>query len=222
MDIHLFSGSGFAWRVLLACAIKNIDYKQVFLQPTQEALKSPAFLSLNARGKVPVMQEGKLVLAESMAIIAYLDRKIPEPKLLGATPEETGLIWQKILDFDLYNSAGWVNNIIAPIVRGQTDQAVDGIKHASDNAHTQITALEKDLFDKSWFFGGAVSAADIAIYPLLEALIRFTCKAEVEHLDLGFDLFAERYPQLDAWRSRVRELPRYQKTYPDFWRKLDG
>ncbi len=222
MDIHLFSGSGFAWRVLLACAVKGVDFRQVFLQPTQEELKSPAFLGLNPRGKVPVMQDGKLVLAESMAIIAYLDQKIPEPKLFGTTPEETGLIWQKTLDFDLYVSAGWVDNIIAPIVRGMTEQAADEIKQACDNAHTEISALEEDLFDKEWFVGGTVSAADIAIYPMLEALIRFTSKTQIEQLDLGFDLFAERYPQLDAWRTRVQEHPEYQKTYPDFWRELDG
>ena len=41
MKITLFSGSGFAWRVQLACVIKGIEYEEDFLNAASGDLKSP-------------------------------------------------------------------------------------------------------------------------------------------------------------------------------------
>ncbi len=222
MKVHLFSGSGFAWRVLLACAIKNVDFTEEFLRPTQDDLKSPGFLKLNPRGKVPVMEDGPFVLRESMAIIAYLDKRYPSPPLFGANPEETGLIWQAVLDLDLYMSAHWVSDIIAPIATGTAGDAAAQIQDAAAHAHTEIARLDRQLGDADWFVGKVVSAADIALYPMLEALIRFATKPQEAPLALGFETFGSRYPALQSWRHSMRELPRYERTYPDFWRELDA
>jgi glutathione S-transferase len=45
---------------------------------------------------VPVLKSGEFVLPDSIAILAYLDRKYPEPPLFGATPEERARIWQLV------------------------------------------------------------------------------------------------------------------------------
>lgn len=222
MNIHLFSGSGFAWRVLLACAVKNIPYDQSILQPTQEALKSPGFLALNPRGKVPVMEDDGFVLSESMAIIAYLDCKYPDTPLLGTSARECGLIWQKILDFDVYVSAKWVSDIIAPIVIGNVNQNPTSVQQASAEAHVYIKELQASLGTNDWFVGKTVSAIDIALFPMLEALVRFATKPQAAQLVLGFEGFADLYPILEAWRVRMRKLPRFEDTYPDYWRKISG
>ena len=185
-------------------------------------MKSDDFLTLSPRGKVPLLEDDGFVLPESMAAIAYLDRKHPEQTLFGATPEETGKIWHCVLDFDLYVSEHWVNNIIAPIVTGQAEQAQATIQQGAKDAHRELAKLEKNLSDRDWFVGSGVSAADIAIYPLLEALVRFATKPAVSHLDLGFDRFDTDYPQLNNWRKRIQELPGYNKTYPDYWRETDA
>ena len=221
MNIHLFSGSGFAWRVLLACAVKNIPYDQSLLQPTQGELKSSEFLKLNPRGKVPVMDDNGYILSESMAIIAYLDRKYPKPALFGATPSECGLIWQKIIDFDVYVSAGWVSDIIAPIVTGAVELNPTSIQKATAEAHVYIEKLQASLGTDDWFVGETASAFDIALFPMLEALVRFAAKPQASPFSLGFEDFVNRYPGLEAWRIRVRTLPRFENTYPDYWRKID-
>lgn len=221
MKVHLFSGSGFAWRVELALAFKGIEYEQVLLQPTQEHLKSDAFMAISPRGKVPVLQDGDFTISESMAAIAYLDRKYPEQPLFGKTPEEGGLIWRCILDFDLYVANNFADNIIVPILFGQFESAPEGIQQAAKIAHKELAKLEKNLNNKTWFVGDAISAADIAIYPMVEALIRFCCKPEVSHLALDFDDFDGTYPNLGGWRKAVQGLPNYESTYPSFWRQVD-
>lgn len=55
--------------------------------------KGEKYLSLNPNGKVPCLADGDFVIWESMAINQYLAEKYESP-LLGATPEERGLIAQ--------------------------------------------------------------------------------------------------------------------------------
>ncbi len=52
--------------------------------------RRPPTLELNPRGKVPTLKDGDFAVYESIAIMAYLDRKYTEPPLFGETPEETG------------------------------------------------------------------------------------------------------------------------------------
>ena len=219
IKIHQFSGSGFAWRVLLAAALKGVDYEIISIQPGPD-LKAPEFLKLNPRGKVPVMQDGPVVLRESMAIIAYLDWKYPEPPLLGVTAEETGLVWQMVCDFDNYVANDWVYKIIVPVLLGQIEEGP--LQDAARTAHAEVQKLETELGGKKWFVGANLTAVDIAIYPMLEALLRFANKESVAHLDLGFDTFPDRYPQLERWRRAIQALPWYEQTYPAYWRQVDG
>src|SRR4051812_19147162 len=101
LQIYWGSGSPYAWRVLLAAELKRIPYESKLLEFSKGDLKTPEFLALNPRGKVPVIRDGDFVLAESMAIMAYLDRKQPEPPLFGRTAEETGRITGAAWDFEL-------------------------------------------------------------------------------------------------------------------------
>src|SRR5438874_7492445 len=102
LEIYWGSGSPYAWRVLLAAEWKRIPYESKLLEFSKGQLRTPEFLALNPRGKVPVIRDGDVVLAESLAIIAYLDRKHPEPPLFGRTPVETGHIWASIATFESY------------------------------------------------------------------------------------------------------------------------
>ena len=120
---------------MLALELKQIPYAMQWMEPSQDALKSPAYLEVNPRGKVPTLRHGDFVLPESMAIIAYLDRRFPEPVLLGDCPQTTGEIWQLILDFDLYVSQQSVGQSIVPLFFGQADAQADVIRTMSKQIH---------------------------------------------------------------------------------------
>jgi len=221
MKVHMFSGSGFAWRVTFACQVKGVTYGEALMQPTRDNLKSPAFLQLSPRGKVPAIEVDGYSLPESMAILAYLDAKHPTPPLFGTTPEETGRIWQAVLDFDLYVSDAMVSNVIGLIAGGRGADSEDTLKEGAAVVHSELASLEDDLSDAGWIVGAGLTAADIAIFPLIEGLIRFTGKPEVRSFDLGFDQFGSRYPQLENWRRMIKELPAYEASYPAYWRQVD-
>lgn len=48
--------------------------------------RTPEFLKLNPAGKLPVLEDGELVLTESVAIALYLGEKYPEKKLVPSDP----------------------------------------------------------------------------------------------------------------------------------------
>lgn len=221
MKVHMFSGSGFAWRVQLACELKGISYDIAYMQPTPENLKSSDFLKLSPRGKVPAIEADGYGLAESLAIMAYLDAQHPKRPLFGATPQETGQIWQKCLDFDLYVSGDFIPHLISPIVQGRALDEADTLKKGAETAHAELAKLEDGVGASGWMVGDEISAADITLYTMIEPVIRFATKPEVRSFDLGFDGFASRYPRLQAWRKKVQSLPEYEATYPRYWREVD-
>lgn len=222
MDVHMFSGSGFAWRVLLALEIKGVQYAEVPVPASQAALKSPEFLALNSRGKVPVIRDGEYALAESAAILAYLDRKYPDPPLFGRSAEEAGRIWRAILDFDLYVSSRWVERIVVPIFTGQAAAKAETIREAARGAGAELARFEASVGEGGWIAGSALSAADIAVFPLVEVLLRAADKDGGQQLGLNLLPFEPRYPALVAWLARIRAMPAFERTYPAYWRKLDA
>jgi glutathione S-transferase len=98
ITIYWASGSCPSWRVLFVLELKGLPYESRVLNLSKLEHKSADMLAMNPRGKVPVLRDGDHSLYESAAIIAYLEAKYPERRVLGRTPEETGLIWRLIQD----------------------------------------------------------------------------------------------------------------------------
>jgi glutathione S-transferase len=63
---------------------KGVDFEAVLTPPSQEA----AFLAQSPMGKIPCIETDKGYLAESSAILDYLEETYPEPALLPADPYE--------------------------------------------------------------------------------------------------------------------------------------
>jgi glutathione S-transferase len=222
MDVHMFSGSGYAWRVLLALEIKGVAYTEIAVQASQAMLKSPEFLALNPRGKVPVIRDGGTTLAESVAILAYIDRKYPGPPLFGRSPEETGAIWRAILDFDLYVAPVWVERIVVPIFTGQVAAKGENIREAARASHAELAKLDAAVTQHGWIASPALSAADLAVFPIIEVLARAVGKLDATPLAPDLLPLERRNPALAAWRAKLQAMPAYARTYPVYWKKLDA
>ena len=217
MEIFWGSGSPFAWRVLLGLEIKQASYVSRLIEFSKGQHKAPEYLALNPRGKVPTLKDGDYVVSESLAIMAYLDRKLPAPPLFGRTTQETGDIWKIIFELINYlEPAG--NRIVAPILFGGVAEKADDIRAAARDVHAELGALDRRLATHAWLASDTVSAADIAVYPFTELLLRAAGKEDAQPLGLGLLPFAKTYPALAAWQDRIRALPGYDKTYPPHWR----
>ncbi|MFT7623995.1 MAG: glutathione S-transferase [Myxococcota bacterium] len=221
MSPHIYWGSGspFAWRAMLALAVKGIDYTDTLLQFSEKEHKAPDYLALNPRGKVPTLTDGDFALYESGAIMRYLDAKYPDPPLWGTTPEEAGLVERELQEFHNY-SAETAFKLILPIWMGKAAKKIETLQASAEKLHPELSRMNKALDGRDWLASATVSAADISAYPHLQLLFRAAGNAAVKDMGLGLSLadVADRYPNLTAWSERVQALPGYDRTYPPHWR----
>jgi glutathione S-transferase len=217
LEVIWGSGSPYAWRVLLTLEVKGLGYESRLIQFSRGDQRSPEHLALSPRGKVPVLRDGDYALSESLAIMAYLDRKHPEPPIFGSSAEETGLIWKGISEFESY-AAPLVGRIVVPAFGGRPIDGAD-MQAAAGELHGELGRMEQAVTERGWLAVEQLSAADLAVYPFVEALLRAAGKEAVRSMGLGFLPLAERYPALDDWRRRVAAVPGYERTYPPHWRE---
>jgi glutathione S-transferase len=219
MAIELYWGSGspFAWRVMLTLEVKGLAYQSKLLEFSKGEHKTPVYLQLNPRGKVPTLKDGDYVVNESLAIMSYLDRKYPEPPLFGKTPEETGLIWRFLTECEAYLVSA-SDKVVRPIFFGKGLDKVDEIQLGAQTVRQEFTQLNERLAGHHWLVGESITAADIGVFPIIQLFLRAASKDAAQPFDLGLLPLAQHYPNLARWTARIEALPNYQRTYPPHWR----
>jgi glutathione S-transferase len=215
MSVELWWGSGStpAWRVQLALAHKRIAHTAHLLSFDKGETRTPEMLALNPRGKVPVLRDGDVVLNESLAILAYLDRAYPEPPLLGRTPAETGQVWRFVMEHESMGALA-VHHLARPIFKGEADAAT---------AHAALPALvaELDLLaarvGSGFLVGDAVSAADLVWYCAVRIVDRAITRPGAAGFELGLAPLGARWPALLPWAANVEAIPGFDATVPPHW-----
>jgi glutathione S-transferase len=161
--------------------------------------------AINPNGKIPVLQDGDLVLWESHAIMQYLCELTP-----GQSLYPTGLRPRTEVNRWLF----WVSSHLAPAVApinferlwkklvsgGAPDPAL--IERQEGCFHLTARVLEGHLANREWLCGDQLSLADISASATL-------MYAEVTRLPV------DPYPRLRALISRVRALPAWKTSEPD-------
>jgi glutathione S-transferase len=216
-ELYWISGSPYAWRAQLALEIKGLDYVSRRLDPADRAHKSPEYLAMNPRGKVPVLRDGDVTVYESLAILAYLESKHAEPPLFGRAAVETAFIWQRVFELENYVRPA-IFGMAVPFFAGQAAEKAEEIKTFAADSHTELKPIEDTLSRADYLAGQTVLAADVVFVPILQSLLRALGKDEAAPLDLGFLPLDKTYPRIAAWMSRIEAIPGYDKTYPPHWR----
>ena len=150
--------------------------------------------TVNPRLEVPVLQDGDLAVINSPQIVAYLEHRHPERPVYPADPTTrvAALAWERTADTLL-------DAITHDVSNGgfgfPPDTRPTGLLEAAREDLAPIYAdLERALADRE-FLCGALSIADLALFPQLTA-VRF--------LDIAFD--GTTHPRLLAWYKRLRQL----------------
>jgi maleylpyruvate isomerase len=85
MQLYAFPRSSAAFRVRVALNLKGLAFKETHIDLMRNAAP-PEFLRVNPQGLVPVLVDGQHALAQSLAIIEYLEEAHPRPALLPDDP----------------------------------------------------------------------------------------------------------------------------------------
>jgi glutathione S-transferase len=191
MIIYGFPLSPFVRKVAVAATEKGIAFDWVPSnpsQPTEEFLKASPF------SKIPAMADGDFTLADSTAIVTYLDAKYPAPGLIPREPKAAGrAIWFEEVADTMLIPAGApivVNRFLRPVIFGAEGDEAAAVA-AEEAIKRPLDYLEGELGDDGWL-DGEFSVGDIAVASTLKTL-SYT----------GYALDAAAYPRLTAWYGRV-------------------
>ena len=144
------------FRCLWAAEEAGIAYEHVPTPFTD--IKAPAFLALNPNGKLPAMQDGALVLFESLAINLHIAAKVGAPLLPGGADHSRVLQWTLWAATEAEpNIMQWArHSFMLPEDQRSPAEAAAG-RAASD---ARLSVLEGHLAGQDWLVGNAFSIAD--------------------------------------------------------------
>jgi glutathione S-transferase len=83
-----------AFRALWIAKELGLDYEHIKVDFATGETRTPTHLALNPNGNVPVIDDGGLILWESMAINLYLAKKYGAGGLYPSRPEDEARAWQ--------------------------------------------------------------------------------------------------------------------------------
>jgi glutathione S-transferase len=216
MVLYWGSGSTPAWRVQLALAMKGLSYESRLLSFSGRDTRKPEFLAINPRGKVPTLIDGDVVVNESLAILAYLDRKFPEPPLFGQTAAETGDVWRHVMEYESHGAPAFT--ALSRAVFAATPDAAKA-REAVPEVVAELDRLAPRVA-RGALVGSALSAADIVWYCGFQQVVRAATRPAAADMDLGVYPVGGRWPALVPWARRIEAIPGFLQTYPPHW--LEG
>ncbi len=216
-DIYWGAGSPNSWRTLLGLEVKGLKYNSNLLEFSKREHQTTEMLALNPRGLLPILKDGANSIYESIAILAYLDQQNPHKPLFGVTPTETGYIWQRVFEVENYLCIPLLD-IIRPVFFDDVRDNIDAIEKAASYVHSEFKTLETQLEFEDYLAGNKISAADVVVFPYIQALLRALSLPEGKPLDLDFLPFEKKYPNISAWIERITKIPGYENTYPPNWK----
>jgi len=180
-------------RVTLALAHKGIAVTSVEIDPGDRSEVE----RVSGQPLVPVLQDDGRVVADSTAILEYLEERYPQPPLY---PREPARRAEVTIFVDWFNRVWkrWPNSIEA--------SAGDDESRAAMAASLE---LFEALLDGRDYLFGEFSAADCAAFPFLKyGAGRNPADDELFHRILADNLPLSGHPRVEAWIHRVDAHPR--------------
>lgn len=188
-------------RVRIALNLKGISYEYVPVQ----SLAPGAFLRINPQGLMPALEVAGDVIAQSAAILSYLEETCPDPPLLPSDPVLRG----KARAFGVY-IAGEMHAVTVNRIRRFLKEDLSADDAALHRWSTRwfsegFAALETALADQAetrFCFGDTPGWADLHLVPQLAAARRLGYDPSphrrlitVEAECVGLDAFARARPE---------------------------
>jgi glutathione S-transferase len=191
MKLYLADNSGNSYKVRILLSLLGVGYEKAVLDTRKQQHKEPAFLKLNPRGEVPVLEDDGLVLWDSAAILVYLARRYGGDTWLPAAAAPMGQVMQWValagneIQFGLqYARRGVLQN----------RWTAGTLEQGQGMGRVALDALEGRLKDNQWLALGRPTIADVACFPYVET-------APEARVPL------EPYPGIVAWLARCKALP---------------
>ena len=191
--------SPFVRKVVAFAAEKGIELELV---PVGIGDPNPAFRAASPFGKMPALADGDYGLADSSAIIHYLEAKYPDPEMIPADPKSRGrTIWfDEFADTLLFACGGkmFFNRVVAPRFLGREGDLAVADAAERDELPPLLEYLEGVIPDSGYLVDDRLTLADIAVASPF---------ANFAHC--GVTLDSARYPRTVAYTEAILARPSF-------------
>lgn len=181
--------SGHSHRVEVFLSLLGISTETIDVDLAKGAHKQPEFLKKNIFGQVPVIEDGKTILADSNAILVYLAKKydtehhwLPESPEYAAEVERFLALAAGKIAFG--PAAARLVNVFGATLDHDNAKAI---------ANATLNTLNTHLAGRDWLVGETPTIADVANYTY------------IAHAPEG-DVSLAPYPNVEAWLNRFEQL----------------
>lgn len=201
--------SSASYRVRIACNLKGLPYEYVAIHLNRNGGEQfgPEFSELNRQQLVPLLQDGGPLIAQSIAILEYLEERYSVVPLLPSDIVARAHVRQ---------TAQYIACDIHPLNNLRVLKFLTGRLHLSEEQKTTwvvhwletgLSTIENQLNQSSmrgaFCMGDTPTIADCCLVPQLFSARRF-----------GIDI--ERYPTLFTIEKNCNEIKAFQLAQPGF------
>jgi maleylacetoacetate isomerase len=161
--------SSAAYRVRIALNLKGVTYEQRPVNLLESEQTGDAYRALNPQGLVPALEIDGRLLTQTMAIITYLDSRLPTPPLIPAMAPERAHVgaMSMIVACDIHplNNLRVLKYLKSEV--GASQEAVDRwYAHWILEGFPALEAMAAPNSGK-FLFGEMPTAADVCLVPQL-------------------------------------------------------
>lgn len=198
MKVFGFPLSPYVRKVHLVAAEKGVAIEAL---PANPRNPSPEFAAASPFRKIPALQDGDFSLADSTAIVTYIDALHPAPAMTPGDARAKGrAIWfEEFADTILSAAGGKVvfNRFVGPKVLGLPGDE-ESAKAGEAELGPIYDYLETQAPTDGWL-AGEFSIADISVASVLRTLGYVALEPD-----------AALHPRTAAWYERVKARPAWQ------------
>jgi maleylacetoacetate isomerase len=200
--LHDYFRSSASYRVRIAMNLKRLDYERVEVSLIAGEQRSDAYLEQNAQGFVPMLVADGEPIIQSLAIIDWLDRAFPQPRLIpdDPMPRAVALAQAQVVACDIHplNNLRVLKYLTKDL--GLNEQTKDRwYRHWIAEG---FDALEAMAGEGEYLGGDAPGIADCCLVPQMYNARRFEVPLDA-------------YPRLVAIDTACGELEAFRRAHPD-------
>jgi len=173
-----------------ALAEARADYELVRVVRDENDRPTAAYLALNPSGRVPTLEDGKLVLTESAAIVVHVADRFPASRLLpalGTDERSDALRW-------LFFLTNTVQPTLLHVMYSERYGTAGVEERGRADAATLFDRIDEHLAGRDWLVGNARTGADLFLF----MVSRWARHLEPKAWDR---------PNVGAFYDRAAELP---------------
>lgn len=203
MNLTLYYAPGTcALATHLALEYTGAPYEAKRLDFRQQEQRSPEYLRINPKGRVPALVTDRGVLTETPALLQFVAQSFPQAQL---APLDDAFLLAKVNAFNSFLcSTVHVNHAHkgrgARWVEAEDTAAIDAMKKKVPQTMTEsFTLIEEQMLKGPWVLGERFSTSDLYLYTIARWL-------EGDSVDV------QRFPKVADLMRRLEAQPQAQKV----------